>query len=282
MIEFIIDSRETLLRLWFENRLEKHPPSETPEKPIQPTYQKLLIGDIHIKHPNITIVLERKTIKDLASSIKDGRYKEQKARMLANKKPNMILIYIIEGYMDRKEQKNDIVCGIPMNTLISSMMNSMIRDNIYVYKTFTHQETCKTLQVLYDKLLNNPDTFIPQNILEMPVQPIQTKIDNDKFHYSEVVKLKKKDNLTPDVCFITQLSQIPRISNNSAKQIASQYKNMINLCKEWEKYKTENEKPELFLKEFKITGKNEKVRNLGTKSSTMLYNYLFGIETECE
>ena len=123
----------------------------------------------------------------------------------------------------------------------------------------------------YDKLLNNPDTFIPQNLMALPAQPIQTKIDNDKFHYSEVVKLKKKDNLTPEVCFITQLSQIPRISNNSAKQIASQYKNMINLCKEWETYKKENDKPELFLKDFKITGKNEKVRNLGTKSSLSRY-----------
>ena len=38
------------------------------------------------------------------------------------------------------------------------------------------------------------------------------------------------------------------------------------------------EVPELFLKDFKITGvKTGKVRNLGEKSSKMLYNYLFGI-----
>ena len=41
----------------------------------------------------MTIILERKTMKDLAASIKDGRYKEQKARMLAaitQYRPNML------------------------------------------------------------------------------------------------------------------------------------------------------------------------------------------------
>ena len=276
MIEFIIDNRENLLKLWFENQLKKQTLDDG--KFIKPTYQKLLIGDIQINHPNITIILERKTMKDLAASIKDGRYKEQKARMLANKQPNMILIYIIEGYMERRDMKDDKVNGIPMKTLISSMLNSMIRDNIYVYKTFTHQETCRTLQILCNKLLNNPETFIPEKILELPKQAVQAKIED--FNYSEVIKLKKKDNLTPEVCFITQLSQIPRISNNSAKQIVEKYKTMINFCREWEKYKETSDKPELYLKDFEITGKNGKQRKLGKKASTKLYNYLFGIVAE--
>ena len=276
MIEFIIDNRENLLKLWFENQLKKQTLEDG--KFIKPTYQKLLIGDIQINHPNVTIILERKTMKDLAASIKDGRYKEQKARMLANKQPNMVLIYIIEGYMERQDMKDEKVNGIAITTLISSMLNSMIRDNIYVYKTFTHQETCKTLQVLYNKLLNHPESFIPEKILLLPKQPVQAKIED--FNYSEVIKLKKKDNLTPEVCFITQLSQIPRISNNTAKQIVTKYKTIVQLCKDWEQYKETSDKPELYLKEFKITGKNGKIRNLGEKSSTKLYNYLFGIVAE--
>ena len=275
MIEFIIDNRETLLKLWFENKFKNQSNNEDSIKPI---YKKLLIGDIEINHPNITILLERKTIKDLAASIKDGRYKEQKARMLANKRPNMILIYIIEGYMERQDIKDNKVNGILIKTLISSMLNSMIRDNIYVYKTFTHQETCQTLEILYNKLLNQPETFIPENILELPKQPVQSKITD--FNYSEVIKLKKKDNLTPEVCFITQLSQIPRISNNSAKQIVAKYKTMIQFCREWEKYKETNDKPELYLKDFEIIGKNGKQRKLGKKASVKLYNYLFGIVAE--
>ena len=82
MIEFIIDNRETLLKLWFENNLKKQPTKDN--ECIHPVYKKLLIGDIQINHPNITII-RKKNNKDLAASTKDGRYKEQKARMLANK-----------------------------------------------------------------------------------------------------------------------------------------------------------------------------------------------------
>ena len=45
-------------------------------------------------------------------------------------------------------------------------------------------------------------------------------------------------------------------------------------------YKEISDKPELYLKEFKITTKNGKIRNLGEKSSINLYNYLFGIVAE--
>ena len=191
MIEFIIDNRETLLKLWFENKLKNQSPEngECLNRLSKITYRRYTN-----KSSKYYIIIRKKTIKDLAASIKDGRYKEQKARMLSNKQPNGINLYN-EGYMERQDMKDEKVNGIAITTLISSMLNSMIRDNIYVYKTFTHQETCKTLQVLYNKLLNHPESFIPEKILLLPKQPVQAKIED--FNYSEVIKLKKKDNLTP-------------------------------------------------------------------------------------
>ena len=41
-------------------------------------------------------VFERKTLDDLAASIKDGRYREQKSRLLAHYPPHRIT-YILEG-----------------------------------------------------------------------------------------------------------------------------------------------------------------------------------------
>ena len=38
------------------------------------------------------IIIERKTVEDLAASIKDGRYREQKARLLKHFSKNQILI----------------------------------------------------------------------------------------------------------------------------------------------------------------------------------------------
>ena len=45
--------------------------------------ETLDIGDIHIKYNDILYIFERKTVKDLISSIHDGRYREQKVRMLS-------------------------------------------------------------------------------------------------------------------------------------------------------------------------------------------------------
>ena len=46
------------------------------------------------------IVIERKSTKDLAQSVKDGRYKEQKLRLLSLKRnnPKLKIMYIIEGF----------------------------------------------------------------------------------------------------------------------------------------------------------------------------------------
>ena len=61
------------------------------------------IGDIIISsdtHPDKSIIIERKCVPDMLSSIKDGRYKEQKLRLQAEKHQsngNKIICYLIEG-----------------------------------------------------------------------------------------------------------------------------------------------------------------------------------------
>ena len=48
--------------------------------------EKLDLGDIIIKddNDNTKLIIERKTISDLAASIRDGRYKEQSYRLNGN------------------------------------------------------------------------------------------------------------------------------------------------------------------------------------------------------
>ena len=66
------------------------------ENKITITKKQLEIGDIHVVFNDNIYVYERKTMNDLMSSIKDGRYKEQKLRLLSDKSFNNIN-YIIEG-----------------------------------------------------------------------------------------------------------------------------------------------------------------------------------------
>ena len=56
----------------------------------------LHLGDIVITYMDLKLIIERKTIDDLASSIRDGRLREQKIRLIKNY-PRKNIIYIIEG-----------------------------------------------------------------------------------------------------------------------------------------------------------------------------------------
>ena len=86
-LKIIIDSREIqLYNILIERDLDKYS--------IYISKEQLELGDIRIISDNIDFIYERKTMNDLLSSIKDGRYKEQKHRLLSNHKN---INYIIEG-----------------------------------------------------------------------------------------------------------------------------------------------------------------------------------------
>ena len=118
-VSIIIDNRESKIYSGIiERDLDKYSNLITIEK------QQLEIGDIHIKYMDLIFIYERKTIKDLLSSIKDGRYKEQKARLLSFKDSHSSNInYIIEGdsITATKNSSNQKV-------LTSVYLNSIYRD----------------------------------------------------------------------------------------------------------------------------------------------------------
>ena len=77
-LTIIIDIREdTLYNDIFDRDLDIY------KDKIEIIKESLDIGDIHIKYNDILYIFERKTVRDLVSSIHDGRYREQKARMLS-------------------------------------------------------------------------------------------------------------------------------------------------------------------------------------------------------
>ena len=77
-MEIIIDNREKDLIELFKNNNVTH------------VNKNLDIGDIQfIINNEIIYIIERKTYDDLGASIKDGRYKEQKIRLLANNNNNL-------------------------------------------------------------------------------------------------------------------------------------------------------------------------------------------------
>ena len=86
MLNLVYDSRELKLKEYLE-----------PTDKIQIIQEYLDLGDIIFRDDTKDIlVIERKTMCDLYSSIQDGRYKEQKIRLM-NHYAKYQIVYIIEG-----------------------------------------------------------------------------------------------------------------------------------------------------------------------------------------
>lgn len=216
-------------------------------------FENLLIGDIQINYKDgIVLIIERKTIQDFVSSLKDKRYSEQKIRLKENIDNNKIL-YLIEGRLDNYD--GDKIDGILKKTITSTLISLLIKDNIKIYQTDNFNGTIDFISRIYKRLKENPDKLLNCD-----------KIENKD--YSKYIKLKKKDNITPEICYISQLSQIPGISNKIAQDIYNKYNSIGLLCSNYEKDCK-------LLENFEYEIKDCKKRKLGKKKNELIYKFLF-------
>ena len=191
-LECIIDNRERGLI-----KLLNNIPDE-----VRITIDTLDVGDIVFRNDSsIVLVIERKTVADLDASIIDGRHREQKARLFASESRFM---YVIEGDI-RKSINYEVASG--------SIINTMFRDGLQVYKTMDINETALFVRRLYKKLQVDINIYWKEGI----------SVPNKDVDYSSKLKVKKKDNLTPNVWYINMLASIPRVSNKTANVIVQQY-----------------------------------------------------------
>jgi len=132
--------------------------------------KKLDIGDIIIsssKHPDKSLIIERKCMTDMISSIKDGRYKEQKIRLQAERSnSNTIICYLLEGLVNDLRKLND------KTLLYGSIISSIFRDTIPIIRTTSLQETLDILIRLYERMNKNINDFftLKNNNLQQDIE----------------------------------------------------------------------------------------------------------------
>ena len=88
------------------------------------------------------------------------------------------------------------------------------------------------------------------------------------------IKIKKKDNLTPRVCQIVQLSQIPGMSNTTAKILLDKYISLSNIILEYYKLGDDTESKMRMLENIELTTSTGKKRKFGGVLSNRVYEYL--------
>jgi ERCC4-type nuclease len=207
------------------------------------------LGDILIQTDDEkdVMLIERKTLGDLLSSIKDGRYKEQSYRLIHSSGfPPQAVVYMIEGMMSQ------LRTVIDKKTVYSAMGSLNYFKGFSVFRTCSLYESAETIVWMSQKIerdlqqgtipfyLHRPreiqtsettinsgsqieNTIVPNGEPEQPVFQ-QTPAD-----YCSVVKKVKKDNVTVENIGQILLCQIPGISSVTSAAIMKEYNTFANL-----------------------------------------------------
>ena len=219
-------------------------------KSIKVISETLPIGDIIINdETDDKIIIERKSVSDLLSSIKDGRYEEQSYRLNGLNHHNHNIVYLIEGDVNKVNRfKPDN--HVEKLTLYSAMFSLNYYKGFSVFRSFSLDETaniiCNMAYKMGKDLSKKPyyENKIPvETPIDMSGGDVAPDTVSDETEqaapttekdYVCVVKKVKKDNITPDNIGEIMLCQIPGISSVTALAVMEKYKNISNLIKEIE------------------------------------------------
>lgn len=199
--------------------------------------------DIIVKKTNLNIgdfvignyIIERKTLSDLASSILDGRYKEQSSRLDSYLQEHLedspVIMYFVEGSLDLFINAHNV----SKDKLISACISLMCNKNYKVFMTRHLNETCDFLLKLALKSTNT-NLNVCANISQ--------------------TKYKKNSQINKDNVGIIMLTTIPNVSNHIATQLLQPFNNDIYMF-----LKEIHENPQ-YLDDMKIATKEGKDRKL--------------------
>jgi len=197
---------------------------------------QLPIGDIIISNEKEDIIIiERKTIHDLQSSIRDGRYEEQSYRLNGLPHHNHNIIYLIEGDINNLNK----FVKVDKSALYSAMFSLNYYKGFSLFRSTSLDETATIICNILCKLEKETEkgsrvAFYTNSVEEeLNKEPSSNAIENqsDKTYVSFAKKIKK-DNITQENIGEIMLCQIPGISSITALAIIAKFKSISNLIKE--------------------------------------------------
>lgn len=291
-----IDYRETELIKLINNLIQN--------TPITCNVLNLDIGDIIL---NNRIIIERKTISDLNSSILDGRYEEQSYRL-----SNSInyhrhhIIYLIEGSFHSIKYNES-----QKTRVLSAIFSLQFYKGFSVMRTFSMDDTAAYIVHCAKKMLKNPEklgyfeitTTASSSVLSMVDRPIsetdispQVAIDTPTLEttddisiepsttttdlaqnqqilldkqYIPLVKSTKKLNITENNIDEIMLCQVPGISSQTAQAIISHFGSFQNMILQF------SVNGENILSDIRVSRKNSNSCKLNKTVIANIIKYVF-------
>jgi ERCC4-type nuclease len=212
--------------------------------------ENLPLGDIIINDGTTdTLIIERKSLTDLAASIKDGRYEEQSYRLNGIPHHNHNIIYLIEGDLTKF---NTFKERVDKQTLYSAMFSINYFKGFSLMRSNSIEETAMIVcnmahkigkdksrngyyanEMVTENVTTSADVSINEegNIGDGANNSANNVLQNTAKNYCSVVKKVKKDNITVENIGEIMLCQIPGISSTTAIAILAQFKTIPNLIK---------------------------------------------------
>ena len=217
--------------------------------------EQLAVGDIILENDKgeVVIIFERKTLYDLAASIRDGRYNEQSFRLDKENIHNHNIVYIIEGDIERYIEKKG---RVSKKTLISCMFSLLYYKGFSVFRTNSICETADIIVFFADKYykttLNNKsrmsyytgagakkhdelNVVSPSSLKVKAISEDDDSDENEKYCAALKSHKEKNDYITPDNINIIMLTCVPGISSKVATQLMREYKTIQNLLYQLQK-----------------------------------------------
>jgi ERCC4-type nuclease len=245
-------------------------------KDLQIVMEALPIGDIILcnnadpSNPTTDLVIiERKSLRDLSASIKDGRYEEQSYRLNGLPHHNHNIVYLVEGSMERmnmfKGQSDKMMLYSAMVSInyfkgfslwrSGSLDESALiicnaaykiakglREHKAPYYKYVEPTVNKALEPVVATSLEPSFTLLPllettdlidpkeeNTVITTTVNVEHVEAEHLEKDYCSVIKKVKKENVTPGNIGEIMLCQIPSISSVTALAILAEFKTLPNL-----------------------------------------------------
>lgn len=218
--------------------------------------KKMDLGDMSIRtdENEELLLIERKCVNDLASSIKDGRYKEQSYRLNGYPMHNHNIIYLIEGKISHYHNK---YTKVPPSTLYVTTFCLQYFKGFSLVMTANLLESVEYILRMVDKLRRSKEKY----------SYYHDKFQERKKTYTDVVHKVKKNNITPDNIGNIILSQIPGISMSTSNAILEKFGSLFQMLNALDKDKT-------CLDDVKYTTKVGTIRHISKTSINNIIKYL--------
>ena len=218
-------------------------------------FKNLCIGDYCFKvNEEDFLIIERKTIADYAASIKDGRNREQKKRL---KSQPVKFIYLVEGNLT-KDNSSFSYNKVNKDTIVSSIINTIMRDDIQVFHTYDVNETIFFIESIYRKLDKQGKTFLEN----------KTNYAQDII---ETVKISKKSNMNQNISFQMMMNCIPGISTKVSTRLASKFSNIKSFLETLDKI--DEDKRVSYIQQLK-TDDTDKARKISVKVAQNIIEFI--------